>query len=98
MAPDPSPPPVVVAPAPVQWQVNTGRAPDGQSVCQLVLMQGQLTATLLLLPADMTRLAQQMADEARQADSRLILPSVGTEQWKGGLSRGSGQDLQDRRV
>ena len=67
--------PTVVAPALVQWQVNTGRAPDGQPVCQLVLMQGQLTATLLLLPADMTRLAQQMADEARQAGTGLILPS-----------------------
>jgi len=68
--------PTVTVPAPVQWQINTGRAPDGQPVCQLVLMQGQLTALLMLLPADMTRLAQQMADEARQAGTGLILPSA----------------------
>ncbi len=78
MAPDgiPEPAPAVVVPAPVQWRIDTGRAPDGQPLCNLVLMQGQLTATLLLLPADMIRLAQQMADEARQAESRLILPGA----------------------
>ncbi len=70
------PAPTVVVPAPVQWRIDTGNAPDGQPLCNLVLMQGQLTATLLLLPADMARMAQQMADEARQAGTGLILPGA----------------------
>ncbi len=72
----PEPAPAVVVPAPVQWRIDTGRGPAGQPLCNLVLMQGQLTATLLLLPADMVRLAQQMADDARQAGTGLILPGA----------------------
>lgn len=79
MTPDGTPQPVprpVPRPVPLQWQIGQGRAPDGTPLCQLTLAQGQLQQTVVLIPADAARLAQQLADAARQAGSALIVPTV----------------------
>ena len=69
---------------PPQWQVGHGVAPDGTTFCQLVIGHGQVSTTVLLVPADMATLAEQLADVAREAAtglarsaaSSLVIPTV----------------------
>lgn len=64
------------APQPLQWQIGHGRAPDGTTVCQLTLSQGQLQQTVVLIPADAVRLSQGLAEIARQAGTGLVVPTL----------------------
>jgi hypothetical protein len=67
---------MVTVPAPIQWGTGTGHLPNGTKVCLLQLSQGQLTASVQLLPHDMRRLAADLLKTADQSESSLIIPSA----------------------
>lgn len=70
----PDQPQIVAVPAPLQWGIGTGAAPDGTKVCIVQLIQANLATTVQLAPQDVKRLAADLAQAARQSETALILP------------------------
>jgi hypothetical protein len=83
--PEQSGPSVVHVPAPLQWQIAHGQAPDGTKVLVIVLTQGLLVAQVTLGLIDSDRLGRNIVDATAQARTGLILPgSAGAPRINGG--------------